>query len=155
MNLTSLIPGFSYVKLICYGTVVIAAGVFVWRITAWHSAYTELQGVKAQRDMVTAMLKMENDCKTPETSCVKHLEQLRLDNQNAVNAAIQAEQQKEAIARDAQQKREQAIEQQHAKELGNVTRKLNDANAQLAHDIATDDSCKKWAKERVACRIVP
>lgn len=146
MNITSLIPGFSYVKLICYGIVLVCLAIFGWRISAWHAAYTELDAVQTQ-------LSAEQACKE-KTSCAARFDKLVADGQNAVNAAIQAEQQKESIARDAQQKREQAIEQQHAKELGNVTKKLNDANAQLAHDIATDDSCKKWAAERVACKVL-
>lgn len=133
-------------KVVAY----IAAAAFLcilfWRIQKWHEAYTELQ-------VVSQALSNEQSCK-PNTSCATRFNKLISDSQNAVNKAIQSEQKKEAIARDAQQKREQETEQQHAKELSNSAKKLNDANAHLAHDIATDQSCKNWYKTKIGCPLL-
>lgn len=148
-----LLAIWSYRKWIGYALIAIFLTVSFYRIKIWHAGYIEAVSLKSQLADADAYKQKEEACKEASTSCARHLEQLRLDSQNAVNEAVQAEQKKEAIARDAQQKREQETEQQHAKELSNATKKLNDANAQLAHDIATDDSCTKWAAEKVACQL--
>jgi len=128
----------------------VAIGLVIWRIAAWHSAYLEVDAAQAAQATAEAALKAETDCREG-TACAQRIADARARGSQETGKAVTAALERARVAEEFRQAQAQAALDRAAAAARAARVKAAEWERRYQSAMSVDSICKAWSEQEVPC----